>query len=525
MGSLSGEELTLSDLGDLDHPDEIGRVELTPEYADILSYGDHRVRLKTPVGGFLWYMPDRPLEVQVIASAEPADDATPVASFPVPHGSMLVKVGASLLAAVENRYGEPTSITIYDLADPHQPLQVGRLVTEDVPYLPTWVQRGQVRPAIHAIGNALVLVHQRQHDVLDESVMGTVCYTSLTQDVPCAGQVGCTYAAGEQTCHDYGEGTLFCTGGFARCTDHGDGESTCEARAASELEGAVPNTRCEPASPSRSWRQLELFVVDLSDPAAPALVDSIPMPPEHEAMSVLAHGSDFYVSTRVPVVVPGNPRPYAAYYLTRVGLSDPAQPAVASAVNVPGDLLAVHEGRLLMRHPRWGQQFIETALAQIRIIDGYVSLQRYHRFDDRSVGNVVVDDTGLMAAQHSNVWRRPWYDPSGAFDDKLTLMRITRTLPPMHAGILGFDVLSENALERRPEPYLLAGQRLLLRLYGGLAVIDVSDPAAPVARAFFQAKGALSHFALDNRELLIAAGQYGVLQLDLDADNLLDATP
>jgi hypothetical protein len=528
MGSLSFEELSLFDRSDLDHPADLGRVELMPEYTDILSYGDHRVRLKAPIGGFLWYLPRRPLEAQVISSAAPADDAAPVASFPLPDGSKIFKVGESILAAVRYGYeyeGGATVITTYDLANPRQPRQLGQLVTGAIPNLPPWYRAGEYQRVIHAVGNVLVFVNQHPHDVIDDSVMGTVCRTSLTQTVTCAGQVGCTYAAGEQTCHDFGEGTQFCAGGFARCTDHGNGDSTCEPRAAEELEGAVTSTVCEPATPERRWTQLELFVVDFGDPAAPRQNDSILLPPEHEAVSVLVHGSDFYVTTKVPVDVPGDPRPYAAHYVTRVELAQPGQPVVHPAVNVPGELVAVLGERWLTRDKVWSPQFVETALVQIRVAAGHAVLERYHRFAGRAVGNAVADDTGLVAVKHGQVWGRPWGHALGAFDDKLLLMRMGATTSQPHLGLPDFIIMSEKAVEHGPEPFLLAEQRLLLRIFDGLEIIDVSDPAAPVPRAFFQTNGALAELVLEGGELLTAAGRYGVLRIDLDTDNLLDAAP
>jgi Beta propeller domain len=68
VGNLSYEELTLSDHSDVDQPTALGRVEPMPEYSDIPSYGDHRVRLKDALGSSLWYMPNQLLEVQVISS-------------------------------------------------------------------------------------------------------------------------------------------------------------------------------------------------------------------------------------------------------------------------------------------------------------------------------------------------------------------------------------------------------------------------------------------------------------------------
>jgi hypothetical protein len=46
-----------------------------------------------------------------------------------------------------------------------------------------------------------------------------------------------------------------------------------------------------------------------------------------------------------------------------------------------------------------------------------------------------------------------------------------------------------------------------------------------VRGTFFQANGVLSNPLCENGELLVAAGSWGILQIDLDTDNLLDATP
>jgi hypothetical protein len=118
-----------------------------------------------------------------------------------------------------------------------------------------------------------------------------------------------------------------------------------------------------------------------------------------------------------------------------------------------------------------------------------------------------------------------WYHAISAFDDKLILMRTDPALSPPGADVPGLDVLSENAVEHGPDPFLLAEQRLFLRIHDALRIIDVSNPDVPVPSAVFQTNGALSHPSCENGELLVAAGRYGILQIDLDTDNLLDAAP
>src|SRR5690606_30298522 len=111
------------------------------------------------------------------------DSALPVASFEVPRGATLRRVGASLLAVVTQDpvdtsswpYTWETTIQVHDLSDPRNPAPRGSLTTTEIAhgygsswYLADydclgadcgWGRYGGSLP-VHAVGDALAFVEQ-----------------------------------------------------------------------------------------------------------------------------------------------------------------------------------------------------------------------------------------------------------------------------------------------------------------------------------------------------------------------------
>lgn len=59
-------------------------------------------------------------------------------------------------------------------------------------------------------------------------------------------------------------------------------------------------------------------------------------------MALLAQGNLLYLNKKYPAEVPGDPRTYAHYFVTPIDLSTLSQPVIHGAINVPGELIAVH---------------------------------------------------------------------------------------------------------------------------------------------------------------------------------------
>jgi hypothetical protein len=523
-------ELGLFDRGALDEPVETGRLGLAPIYDRIVSFGDFRVRLETHISQLS-------AEVQVISSAAPADVAEPLASFLLPglsdnyFGRDIFRVGESLLVTMASRSvgtGRTTTITTHDPSNPLAPRRLGQLVTSTLPSPLPWEASSGPQATVRVVGNTLIFLRMLGEEAAGD--YGTVCRHTIWTNIDCAGEVGCTYPAGEQTCYDFGADTQFCDGGFALCTDLGDGQSQCLPRDAEDLPVPV-EIWCTEKVEYRRWWHLDVRGVDLSNPAAPTLIEPIVMPIEHEFLSAFVDGSSFYVSTKVPTSVPGDPRSYARYFLTRIDFSRPGQPVIGAAINVPGEVFAVQGSTLLARDKVWGKQFVETAIAQIRLLGNRALVQRYRRFTNRVVREVAADDGSMVAVKHGQVWRRPWGTALGAFDDTLTLLRAEAgapvgALPGDFAVLPGdFAVLSQSAVAVGPTLGGLAAGRLFLDVIAGLQVIDIVNPKAPVARAFFPHVRPLARALVEQGELVFAGGALGILQFDLDTENLPGAAP
>jgi hypothetical protein len=53
-----------------------------------------------------------------------------------------------------------------------------------------------------------------------------------------------------------------------------------------------------------------------------------------------------------------------------------------------------------------------------------------------------------------------------------------------------------------------------------MLMVNIEDPEHPAAQAYFPS-GSWSRSVIDEDEILVASGRYGIQQLDLDATNIL----
>lgn len=66
--------------------------------------------------------------------------------------------------------------------------------------------------------------------------------------------------------------------------------------------------------------------------------------------------------------------------------------------------------------------------------------------------------------------------------------------------------------------------RALFEVPGGLLVFNLDDPAAPSPQAYFPTRGWPTRVGIEGRDVVFAAGRFGVYAFDIDTFNLLDAT-
>jgi len=254
---------------------------------------------------------------------------------------------------------------------------------------------------------------------------------------------------------------------------------------------------------------------------------------------VLPVRSVLYASYQVPERVEGDERPYVRMYFTGLDLSDPSTPALGKAVNVPGELVAVDGALVFTRDWTWGEQLIESTLNRLAVADGVAVLEATRAFPGESVDTVLLDGAGHLLASHRPSWQgyggevgvgvgggavRP---PAIAAAEDAPVDATVEATPELQAltvmDALGRDlrVLATAPVDTWAALRGAAAGRAFFTVPGGLLVMSLDDPTRPRPQAFYPARGWPTRFLQSGRDLLFAAGPYGLYRVDLDAENLL----
>lgn len=534
VGNLSEIALSLFDVTNPDAPAELGTVELAPNFSEILGFGDFRARVRGPE--VWWYDVSElpPAVVEVVRDSADPDLGQVVASFEIPGASTAYKVG-DLLVAVEMRvvdtsswpYDYDSTIEVWDLSDPTAPRRTSRL--EDDRLRPSWGYYGgwwgemdcfdcrgggywwmpQPSNDVQVIDDGLAFLTRNQEQELEgtEEVCNT--YPVRYDDCrPGEDESTCTYVTGGISCRSLEGAEPVCSGSFQRCRTV-DGEWTCEPIEADEIE---TGTNCYEYERYRYWQSLDLITLDVSDPGDAALSETFDLPLEHEGVGIVADRSDIWVSYKVPFDVPGDSRPYVRYFAQRYDASDPAAPVADVAINVPGELVAVDADTLYTRDFIWGDRVVETAIARLRVFEGLAYLQAVRRFEDQQVETVTLDGGGHVLISHRIAWQ-VFYEERRS-DENPTMLTILD-------GSDDLDVLSAVRVDSWATLRDAVAGRALFEVPGGLLVINTDDGSAPFATAYFATLGWPLAVHIDDRDIIFAAGRYGIYRFDLDEYNLL----
>jgi len=526
--NLSEAELSLFDTADPDAPRELGRVELAPNFTDVMVFGDHRVRIKNGREYYAWWWGDRaklpPATVEIVPAAEHPDFGDAVASFEIPAEATVYQTGDLLVAvtmrAVDTKiwpYTYETEIAVYDLSAPTRPAQVGSLTTDRLQ--PSYSNYGRVDcfdcgmpwiPGYNGDVQAIVdgLVFLQRHEKRELFGTEAVCSIYPTVSESCGGtpnEGSCIYYTGSIECRSlYGEEPS-CSGQIQRCEVDSDAALVCTPV---DPNSVTTSESCREYERYRYWQRFTLEVLDLTTPASPKLAETVEMAPGADGVSMLADGSDIWVTTRNPATVEGDSRPYVRYYVQRFDLRTPAVPNRDPRINVPGELIAVEGDTIYTRDSLWSSHIVETAVARLEIRDGRVTLQAVHRFNDRVVEALMLDGAGHLLASHRNV--RYIGSSDGWYVQKMTVLAVD-----------DFDTLAEVVVDDWASLRDAQAGRALFQVPGGLLVFNLDDATAPYPQAYFPTRGWPSEILVQGRDVLFAAGRYGIYLFDLDTLNLL----
>ncbi len=263
-------------------------------------------------------------------------------------------------------------------------------------------------------------------------------------------------------------------------------------------------------SEDRRWD--ELAIVDLSNPDSPALVSRLVLNGMDWVAGLRAAGDQLVFTHYEYVSVPWDPeRSYVRYYFDRVDLSDPAAPALAAPVNVPGYVLSYDQTRGLLYTTDYQYApdgSMERTFNSLEIHGNIAVLLDRIVLPDNATLPLV---SGSRAVFVVNDW---WYDED------------TQTYGASSA-LQSIDLSAANRLRlgaardlpvRWAVPVLLDSNRLVLGAswyVSGALVYDVSNLNAPHFLAHLRTDGWISDVIFDHDTVYVATGPYGVHRLDL----------
>ncbi|MCB9652542.1 MAG: beta-propeller domain-containing protein [Deltaproteobacteria bacterium] len=578
--NLSDVELGLFDTSNPDAPVALGSLELAPNYDAFLVFGDYGLRRRSTGYYYGWWgnmgEADAVDSLQVVPLGGDVDQAEAIASFDIPaqaavyqmSGDRVVVVSAAFIPAADTSTSAPTqwdyetTIEVWSLAVPGTPAQLGRLTTTDLP--PSYIyDYGYARPyegaaacyggvcrpqaitpvSVMVVGDALVFAES----VPEQELMGTRHTREIgpvSEGLACREVVNggpCRYLAGGIHCSSLHrvDGTIepeVCSGAIYRCTFIESGGVDCV-----EIEdlSSIQTTESQYAYQEyRYWSRDVFHPVDMRDASDLAVGDAIEMARDEEVSNVFAKDANLYVAWKQPYRLAGDGRPFARYYFRTLDFANPAQPVVGADVNVPGTLIAVSGQTLVTRDYLFGHSIVESSLNKLELRGNLAYLQGVKRFEDRLVQDVLLDGEGHVLVTHQAPWT--WYGDGygyrGGVDDAVsssgdasiggasgtsadTQSYLTLSVIDLDGAV--FDELSSLPIASWATLREAASGRALFTAPGGILVVSLEDPTAPLAQGYFAIQGWPSSLVTDRGSLYLAAGRYGLYQFDLTASNLL----
>jgi hypothetical protein len=331
--NLSEAELSLFDTANPAAPVELGRVDLAPNYTDVMVFGDYRARVQNSREHYYSWWGGRselpPARVELVPASAHPDHGAPVATFEIPADATVYQSGdylvASTFVATDTSswpYTYETTLRVFDLSDPTAPVAAGTLVTDrlqpgygyydwywadgdcfDCGYPYYW--GGFSRDDVQAVPGGLAFLQRRQQ----QELIGReeYCYTWATEYETCweTDSVGCGWYSGSLTCRSLEGAEPYCTGDIRRCTWDGSVYDCTVVDPAS----IATQTHCYTYDRYRYWQHFTLEVLDLTDPAAPSLAPTVDLGEDNEGVSMLTDGSIVWITTKRPYDVAGDSRP------------------------------------------------------------------------------------------------------------------------------------------------------------------------------------------------------------------------
>lgn len=511
--NLSDAQLSLFDTTDTDAARELSRLDIAPEYARVLVYGQRVVRVREST------VANENARVQILERSADLDGSTVLTSFEVPHGSAFYQIGTLLVTL---SMAPSAQVQVYDLSAPERPRKRGSLATDRLKSLyedeifaagfsasdkrtPVEAGGASVLPTTgggsqsFVMGNVIALVgtvpHSKVLGKYRECVQSApVCTASPTATCPAS------HYEGQITCKTPEGGTESCTGGISQCDATG-----CKPLAQPPEDAAKV---CEDYQESREWRSFMLDTLDVSDPDNPVLYAHMDFPEDEEATSALVAGNTLYLSYQKAMSGDTTQR-IVKQYARAIEFRDAGALPAGQPVNLPGRMIHARAKTLYTQGYEWNSGVRHTSLARLSLDGNAAYLESSQMIGDREVSSVHVEDaTGHIVVSSSVVVPGLRMDESRRY--KLTLLD-DKTLA----------MLSDTDLNV-PATYAAAvnGRGLFVAEHG-LLIYDIQDPAHLKAVAFYPRYTSQRDLFFDGDQVIFASGVFGVQHFDATQFNLL----
>lgn len=523
--NLSEAELSLFDTTDPDAPDELSRLELAPNYSDLLVFGDHAVRRRSNHMYYYWNPSATQTDsLQIVDLAGDVDRAEPLAVVEIPSNASIYKINEDLLATVSwDHTGteEVASVEVWDLSDPTNPVERGSLETTELPskyYYGDYYYWGYYwgnEPAQPG-DDMLVFSESEWHSQREGTIRVTSsrpidaryeadCYDRETYEPK-----ACTYHAGYRSCQqlthlDGRTEDEVCYGEFVECTQSEDGTADCNPVT---LTASQVHTSTWSSDVNRYWEQRSFVALDLSNPDAPTVSPKVTGSASNESVGHFVQGDTVYHSYRRPYRVAGDSRPYVKYYFQAIDFGG-AQPTAGAEVNVPGQLLLVDGDTLVTRDYLWGATIVESSINKLELVNNVAYLRGVNRIVDEVVRAIELDGAGNVLVTHSPSWYQD-YD-----------VNRTMQLSIIDLESANFSTVAKVELDSWASLSGAIPGKALFSVPNGMLLVNIEDPATAHAQAYFPLRGWPRGVQLDDGKIRVPAGPYGIFTFDTDTYNLL----
>ncbi len=534
--NISEKELSLFNTRNPDSPVEMGKVELAPNYADLMVFGNLGVRVKTDEDYYYYYYEKDDSQsasgkhLETVSLSDP-ETTEPLASIEIGIRDEVFKAGNLLISV--SRYQEnndelpTTSIKVFDYSNPLSPSLTSTITTQSLNYTDYYyvdcdMGMRSYYSAISALAmdKALVFPEHQWHQEVIGTATDCSAYRYIDDKESCEMDGwGCSWIDAYKHCTKNLNGIENCNESITQCSINEEGVYNCIP-----LE-EIPSDMswsCYTYDNFRYWNTTELTVLDLSDPANPSLSDKIQMPENEEAAGILVRGKSLYVNYKIPVITPDDSREYARYFFKEVDLTIPSSPKISKGVNIPGILKDVVGNTLYTEEAAYRDDNFETAINKLERVGDLAELKARKRFSDRYVTAFVTDKSGNALVLHAP---NSYYRGDDIAVDSVSDTPAENISNSSILTILDMNddmtVLSETPIDVYADLKTVKNNKALFSISGGILVINLDDLTKPVAQAYFPMIGWPYNTFVYQNTVYMPSGQYGIQTFDIDSYNLM----